>query len=113
MYRWRGFKPRQQWYKSESLLTLDQFELMRGFLYTDKSAVDCHATKLTFPIPATARLITEKQRIAFPITEIALRPVANMDKFTVNVAVDVPLKITDDDVRRFPDFDLTESKLAT
>ena len=92
MYRWRGFKPRQQRYKSESLLTLDQFELMRGFLYTDKSVINRYATELAFPIPTATRFITEKQRIAFPIAEIALRPVANMDRFTVNITVDVPIK---------------------
>ena len=87
---------------SESLLPLNQFELMRSLFYTDESAVDCYVTQFAFPISTTTRFVTEKQRIAFPITEISLCPIANVGKFTVNVAVDVPLKITDDDVRRFP-----------
>ena len=87
---------------SESLLTLNQFELMRSLFHTDESAVDCYVTQFAFPISTPTRFITEKQRVVFPITEIALCSIANMGKFTVNIAVDVPLKITDDDVRRFP-----------
>ena len=112
-YRWRGFKPRQQWYKSEFLLTLNQFELMRSLFHTDESAVDCHVAEPAFPIPATTRFITEKQWIAFPIAEIPLDSVANVDEFAINIAVDVSIKITDDNVRWFPRLNLTERELTT
>ena len=48
----------------------------------------------------------------FPITEIPLRSATNVGKLAINIAIDVPRKITDDDVHRFPRLNPAKRKLA-